>query len=120
MCFDSSSRTPEPSLRSRSPAEIASKWQILDYGVAPLCRVDNPRGMPSTNGFPRELAHMEARVDWLIRRLEALDARLVVLELRTARAGTRPQSRAVRPATKANEALRTRSAAATPRQTRRR
>jgi len=76
--------------------------------------------MPPTNGFPSDLARMQARVDWLIRRLEALDARLVALELRTVRAGKRPQNRAVRPTAKSNEILRTRSSASTPRRTRRR
>jgi hypothetical protein len=49
--------------------------------------------MPSTNGFTGNHTRLEARVQWLIRRYEALDARLLALELATAVA-KRPAARA--------------------------
>jgi hypothetical protein len=77
--------------------------------------------MPSTNGFSSDFARVQARVEWLIRRLEALDARLLALELRMTRTGKRPQSRATVPTVKAAEARRARSSStAGARRTRRR
>ena len=51
------------------------------------------RYMPPTDGFTGNRARLEARVDWLIRRFEALDARLIALEL-AAQAPKRPPTRA--------------------------
>jgi hypothetical protein len=80
-------------LRDESCPTSTSDGRFCDFADAFRSRRSSS-DMPSTNGFLQRPCAGPARIDWLMHRLEAIDARLVALEVRAARAGKRPPSRA--------------------------